>query len=421
MKKINLLLALMLGCIVSYAATISGTVTNASNQPIPNLTVYIVDSTAAVPPNGFSATAITNANGEYVFTIPSNVPSGDWMEIYTNTCGMMYTQMHQYTGVNAIVNFTVCGGGVPSLYDTTSGNVYFIGANPTLYTPAYPAVVYLIERSLDSLTNSYILTLIDSTNTTANGSYQFVYSSNISNPLLVKAALTTANSNYATVLPTYYDSSLTWNNALFVNGQSTVNVFMISGSNPGGPGFIGGSVLQGANKTTAVGDPLNKRILILTDMTNHPIAYTYSDASGAFGFNNLAYGSYKIFGDAAGKTNPVLVVTISATQQSVSNVVFEENSTTFKGHIGTNSIDGLDFNNKFNVYPNPMSEQLTISKLDQIKGSKSIRLVSMNGAVVYHETTNNALISIPVQHLASGVYSLIINSEEGITVYKVSK
>jgi len=421
MKKINLLLVLMLSCILSYAATISGIVTNASNQPIPNLTVYIVDSTVAVPPNGFSATTVTNANGEYVFTIPSNVPSGDWMEIYTNACGMMYTQMHQYTGVNAIVNFSVCGGGVPNLYDTTSGNVYFIGANPSTYAPAYPALVYLIERSLDSLTNSYILTLIDSTNTTVNGSYQFVYSSNISNPLLVKAALTTANSNYATVLPTYFDSSLTWSNAVFVNGQSNVNVFMISGSNSGGPGFIGGSVLQGANKTTAVGDPLSKRILILTDMMNHPIAYTYSDASGAFGFNNLAYGSYKIFGDAAGKTNPVLVVTISATQQSVNNVVFEENSTTFKGHIGTNSIDGLDFNIKFNVYPNPMNEQLTISKLDQIKGSKSIRLVSMNGAVVFDEKTNNALISIPVQHLASGVYSLIINSEEGTTVYKVSK
>ena len=421
MKKINLLLTFMMSCLISFGATISGTVMNTSNQPVANLTVYLVDSNFNSPANGYSATTLTNSSGVYSFTIPSNVPSGDWMEIYTNTCGMMYTNMYQYTGANGTSNFTVCGISNP-LYDTTGGFVSFISPAPSnAFTPAYPAVVYLIEKTVDSMNNSFILTMIDSTNTDSNGMYQFVYLAGSNPPYLIKAALDPANPYYANVLPTYYDSSLTWDLALYANGQNNDNIYMVTGNNPGGPGFIGGSVLQGANKTTNVGDPLNKRIIFLTNMSNHAIAYTYSDAAGNFSFSNLAYGSYKLFGDALGKTHPTLIVTISATQQSVSNVVFEENNKTFKGHIGTNAINDVAIKDIISVYPNPVKDQLNISHLDQIDGTKTIRLMSMTGSLLFHQTTEKAALTIPTNQLPTGIYSLIINSEAGTAVYSISK
>jgi hypothetical protein len=341
------------------------------------------------------------------------------LELYTATCGITYFQNVFYQGINATANISVCGGSNP-LTDTTSGWVFFAGNGA--YNAAYPAIVYLIEKDTDTVNTSYILNLLDSTYTDSNGNYQFVYYAGSHPPYLIKAALLPTNANYANVLPTYFDSSLTWDMATpTAYGTGSVNIFMIGGTNAGGPGFIGGSVLQGANKTTAVGDPLNKRIIILTTMSGQPVRYAYSDAAGHFSFSNLAYGSYKLFGDAGGKTHPALTVTISATQPSVSNVIFEENNKTFKGHIGPNGIEDVNADHSYGVYPIPVKEQLNITHLDDVKGTKTIRLVGVTGNLVYSVVTSDATVSIPASQLPAGVYSLIINSEEGAEVYKIIK
>jgi hypothetical protein len=275
------------------------------------------------------------------------------------------------------------------------------------------------------------LTAIDSTTTgSSGGGYSFSYSSipyQISyGSLLLKAMLLPSHPSYASFLPTYRTSSLNWSAATALTAANfapatSTNINMIAGTNPGGPGFIGGSVLVGANKSTGVGDPLSSRLLLLTDNAGQGIAYTYSDASGQFQFPSLAYGTYKIFGDAWGKTNPALTVTISAANPTINNVVFEENDKTVKGsvgglgHVPTPRI-GVTNN------PNPVTDYVQVNGLNSIGGAKTIVLSDVTGAVITRQTVEqNGVFSISTAALPAGVYLMQLHTTEGSASYKIVK
>lgn len=418
MKKISLLLSMMLLCIYSFASVVQGTLTLGNGFPAANATVWVTDSINVLP--GFSLNTTTNANGEYSVTLPSTVTNGTTIMVSTAGCqGAMLMNYHVYGGVDITSDFVVCSSNPNPV--TIAGQVTLPSSSgPATGLPGYPAIVYLIEEDYDSSISSYILTAVDSTTTDTMGHFQFVYQSNTWRPLLAKAALLPASPDYNDYLPTYSYQSLNWSGAAVVNGGSAA-ISMVAGVNPGGPGFIGGSVLQGANKSTAAGDPLNMRLIMLTTASGQAVAYTYSDANGAFSFSNLAYGTYKLFGDAWGKQNPALTVTISAAQPSVNNVVFEENSDSFGGELEVTAIGETPLNDLMKVFPNPATDKLTISGLGQLSGVKSITLTGMNGAIVYSTQANMDAVSLPVSQLANGVYLLKVQSTKGAALYKVIK
>jgi hypothetical protein len=240
-------------------------------------------------------------------------------------------------------------------------------------------------------------------------------------PLLVKAALLSNSVNYPNFLPTYHDSSLNWNWATPASFLPWTNdIHMLAGVNPGGPGFIGGYVIQGANKTTGPGDPLSNRLLLLTTAADVPVAYTYS-TGGTFSFNNLAYGTYKLFGDKWGKTNPPLLITLSATNPGVNNVIFEENSTNFTGHIGPAGVNTIGGAENIKIYPNPATDKINVTGMEKIKGSKSISLRSMNGSVLYNVTADESSFEIPLNNVAAGIYVLEVRTNTEFKSFKVTK
>jgi hypothetical protein len=415
MKKYSLLLLLMIASVWSYAATLSGSVQDQSFTPVPNAIVYLstVNATPLV-----TMQDTTDAMGNYSFTLPSSISPNTHISISTASCGIMQTDSVYYMGSSLTLNFIICGSGPATGPDTINGTVTL--GNTTM--PGYPAMVYLIEEDYDTAMNSYTLTAVDSTFTTSTGDYSFIYQNTFFRPLLVKAALLPTASAYLSYLPTYHDTSLNWNWATVVPFSPwTADIQMVAGVNPGGLGFIGGLVIQGANKTTGVGDPLDKRLILLTTASNTPVAYTYSDNAGNFSFSGIAYGTYKLFGDIWGKTNPPLTVTISAAAPSVSNVVFEENTTDFTGHIGTTGISTPAALSSVKLYPNPVTNQLTVSGLGNIKGTKSVSLLTVTGAVVIETSFTEGSITIPCDGLASGMYLLKVITNEGTADYKITK
>ena len=58
---------------------------------------------------------------------------------------------------------------------------------------------------------------------------------------------------------------------------------MIHGDNPGGPGFIGGLISEGANFTgsddsrSGDGDPLENVTMLLLDENDNPVAHTVTE------------------------------------------------------------------------------------------------------------------------------------------------
>jgi hypothetical protein len=418
MKKYFLLIALLLIGVANYAAIIEGTVTDQSNAPVPNRDVFVTDTLNGPSPLLLQAT--TDANGYYSVNVPLLVANGTELHVYTAGCnGATAMNTYIFAGVDITSDFVVCTF-VPPF--AVSGTVSLTPA-----TGAYPATVYMIGVQPDTVNSSYELILIDSTTTNAQGEYSMGYPNTSYYRILVKAALQASSPDYSNYLPTYFASSPTWDLATDIgtlaNPTGNVNFALIQGVNPGGPGFIAGLVIQGANKTTGPGDPLDKKILILTDVNDVPVAYTYSDANGLFAFPSLAYGTYKIFGDVWGKLNPPLLVTISASQPSVNDVEFEENSTSFDGHIGITAVNSVSANlSKLVLYPNPVTDLINVEGLNNISGDKHITVTDLKGSVISSVScVQGEKVSVPMAGTPAGLYLLKISTKEGVASFKVVK
>lgn len=304
LKLLAFLLCLLTG--ISHAATISGTVTNLNtNRPVNGQLVWATDD-----PTGrgnwpyYFLSAATDAAGHYSISLPANTGTGTTINVCSQIGNSTDIRSVYYSGANLVVDYNVA---CSTTYYQVHGYVDLAGNSPGNDS----LDVYVIRVDRDSLTNDTTLTAID-TLIAPWGEFGKIYDHNPagSGYLLLKAALRPNNAQYANYMPSYYTGTLHWSAASSFAFPDTTRVFVLTtpllhfslaaGVNPGGPGFIGGSVLQGANKGTGVGDPLNNRILLLTTAAGQAVAYTYSDGAGAFSFPGLPYGTYQLSGDRWG-------------------------------------------------------------------------------------------------------------------------
>lgn len=428
-KQLLFVLAMVLS-VVSYAQyNFSGTVLTTGGAPVSGQTVYIMTDSSSgwnglTHGPGFLVTAVTTSTGSYSATLPSTTLSGHPIMATTANCTGPYLQnSHIYAGVNITgSNFTKCVPPPPPPPVTISGNVTL----GTGTTPAIGAKVKLIRKHPDSVVIgtswffTWTLTAVDSAVTNSTGGYSFTVASGNPDSILVKAYLQPSHSSYSSYLPTYHSSSLLWSGATAIPGgitsSVTANIALIGGTNPGGPGFISGSVLLGANKTTAVGDPLPNRLIILTDAANKPVAYTYSDNAGKFNFAGIAYGTYKIFGDVMGKTSNPLGFTISTSTPSVTTIIFEEKALTFNATMptGVSSVIGQ----QHGIYPNPAKDAITISGLTS---DATVTIYDMTGRTLVQQAVNAANNTVNIAALATGNYVVKLATAQETTTIKLTK
>ncbi len=425
MKQLSFLALLLCFLTASaHAATVSGTITNSTTgNPQQYMYVTIADSLSSPP---YYSTTITNSSGGYSFTLPASVAVGDRLTILTtDSCGTNYSASYTYTGANIVKNFTGCSA--PSTYYHLQGRFSLPGATAT--SVRY-FTAYIISKKYDPVVMDTTLTVVDSILTTSiYPTFYKTYTTLPAGTLLVKVALNPLDSEYANYLPTYYDSVLQWNNARPLTAANFTlpnftDITMKRGVNPGGPGFIGGSVIAGANKSTATGDPLAKRLLILTNATTgKAVGFTYSDAAGKFQFANLAIGTYKIFGDVLGKSNPALTVSITGSAANVNNILFRESRKDFTGQIGGLSVANANpLLSGIVAFPNPATNHVEVAGLSAIAGDKTITLSAMNGAVISRQAvTAGQDAKISTTSLASGIYLLKVQTAEGSVQMKLTK
>ncbi len=426
MKKLSLLILLCaLLAKLASATTISGTITQAhTGEPIASQKVYIRDSVYHI----YLDSTLTASNGAYSFTIPATVSTsypGNALIVYltANACGRFEQQNIAYTGSSATLNFSICG--TQKLF---YGGVYASGVSGFAN-----AKVYLIAvTAVNAATGDTTITAVDSITTSATSVPVGTFSKTYADfpvqwipTLRVKAALSPSDPLYAAYLPTYVSGSsseLQWSNTTPTGYYSRQDVDMIPGTNPGGPSFVGGSVLLGANKNAGVGDPLSKRLLLLTKSTGEPVAYTYSDASGKFSFPAMPLGSYYIFGDALGKSNPALAITLTGSNKSINNIIFEENSKVFKGRLSNLSVGGKSAVDGISIFPNPARDFISVQGLAAIPGSKTIVLLDVTGAEVARQSIiNKGETSMQLESLAAGIYLLHVQTVEGEAIFRVVK
>lgn len=349
----------------------------------------------------------------------------------TSTSQSGTTTFSQLGGADACV--AISGGGCTDTlcqpFMLTAPH-YTISGNITRGGAAACAIIYLINE--DTIGH---LVLVDSvvlsdTLGSCDGNYYFT---NLPvDTYFVKAALKTSDPYYANYLPTYYVQELGWANAAAVDlngGNAVADIALIAGTNPGGAGFIGGWVSQGAglvatghgNNGRATGDPLvGVQINLLTN-TGQAVAYTYTDGSGHYQFSNLAYGDYSIYAEQLNKVPTPVPVTLSASSPSANNVDIAINS---NSAVATN-IENLDEVKLIGVYPNPVVTNVLLQLSSKHYADGSLKLTDVLGNVVMqrkqHIVAGDNKINVDMQNFAAGVYQLSLIANGQTTSFKLVK
>lgn len=282
----------------------------------------------------------------------------------------------------------------------------------SLGNPLQNSKVYLIHyfASQDSVF------AMDSTFTDAVGFYEFP---NTFQNAYVKAV--PDDTNYPNEVPTYNVSSAVFQNAdavylSFPFGNTDFST--IAGVNPGGNGFIGGIVGNGAGKNSEVGQLLPNISLVLVNTTNEAVGQTLTNINGHFEFANLAEETYSIWVDKAGILNnlaPSISLEADNNQDDLKFVLHK----TYLENITTVGLENIT-NSNFGIFPNPTNKIITIQN-SEVAQKYSVELYSVLGEQVYVKTSKKESLNIDLEklNLSKGTYFVKIATEKGSFVSKV--
>ncbi len=363
---------------------------------------------------------VSNLNNNVRHIIGNDTLYGSPAYYVFNTGGMqtVYHEVLDSIG-NAICQaisypyFSTCGYDYSNHWsDTLWGTVLFNNSNTTAFGSLK---VYLIEhdQTANTLTAIDSATLIDSI---SQGDFYFMNLCDTSKQYLVKAALLPSSSIYSNFLPTYGNQSSSWSGANSYPVGTGVYIDMISGTNPGGPGFIGGLISQGANKKFK---PLDGVQVNLFDDANNPVAYTMSKDGGKYEFPNLAYGNYVVVVEELGKTSASYSVTLDPNNQKFETGNFEVNST-YVSLLST-GIQKQELSS--GLYPNPCFDVLIIDWIDENGDQVEVSFYGLDGKLLQtiQLKKEGKATQIDVSELPKGLYYLRIIGEKGQSSHLIQK
>ncbi len=385
--------------VVTVTSSLGCTATDSINLSFgqaPSLTMTQSDESCYQCCDGTAGVSATGGSGNFTY-LWSNAST---MSSQTNLCPNTYsvtvtdsTLGCESTGSVSVTAFAC---------DTIMGMI----------TQGALARVYLIEE------DNGILSAIDSTETDSLGFYYFNAICN-AGTYYVKAALLPSHSMYSSYVPTYYDSSALWSLAagLVVNSSSYyfVNFSLLSGTNPGGPGFVGGLISQGANR--GEGDPVPNAQLVLFNEAGEVAAFTRSDENGEYVIDNLALGTYRLEIDILNKTSYPLHFTLTEENLTVPNGNFLVNIKSIRPELPTGISN--ETAKSLTIFPNPTQGRLQISANGLIE---SVRVMNLQGQEVLNANLpSSTAADLDLQGLSGGQYILEVIIEGEIQHHSVIK
>lgn len=410
-----MLLILLMGCClpqISGAFILSGVVVNASTgKGVAGQKVYVMDTAT-----NFQDSIVSNASGGYSLQILGGVDTNDLLEVYTYGCGKKSSVFKTFTGGTVVANLYIC----PTLY-SLNGTVSLNGSLNN-----GPAKLFLLSRTYDSLHHDSVTHVVDTIYTDSyGGTFNKNFTSIPQGNLLLKAELMEGHPQYGKFMPTWLGEDLVWSNSKSLTTSNfsasvATNIYLLPTAGSSGTAAASGIVVNANTGTTL---PLSGRLILLTNSTGTPLGYQYSDSLGKFAFAHLAFGTYKIFGDSWGRLNPALTFTLTAIRTSITDIVFTEDSSSFSGNFSATFVaTNPEAWTQVKLYPNPVAQQLFISGLDKIDGSKTIFLRDIMGRTMLRQlATNEPEINLNLTALPTGIFVAEIQAASGLVRYQIIK
>jgi PKD repeat protein len=214
-------------------------------------------------------------------------------------------------------------------------------------------------------------------------------------------------------LPTYYGDAIFWEDATLITLGYPQNPYYIHyvafDSIGGGVGGINGQILQGGGKSNTVAN----QEVVLVDLLDNPVKYTYTDSYGNFSFPSLPLGSYIVHPNITGIIAYPVSVTLDP-QNTQATVNMTINGNTITGIIDRPSSPIIG-----SVYPNPASAELRITVKKGHEGMVKVEILDASGRLVISQASDtyaqDDLIRINIESLSAGMYILRVRDQEGNT------
>jgi PKD repeat protein len=221
----------------------------------------------------------------------------------------------------------------------------------------------------------------------------------------------------STYLPTYYESTLFWQEATTVNAAQSVNPLNIQlqnsqGNTTAGPGNITGQINQNTLRSGFIG----QIIVYLTDSDHNILQFTQVSSNGEFSFSNLAYGTYYIKPELAGVYSEYQQVILTSETSQVDLTL------TFTGNSILGDSEKTAALTDVSIYPNPASVTTRVT-WTLVKGkSVSISVCDLSGRHLISQThslnSGQSGVDVQVGELQPGIYLIRIKFDNGFEVTK---
>lgn len=221
----------------------------------------------------------------------------------------------------------------------------------------------------------------------------------------------------STYLPTYYESTIFWQEATDVVANVTPNPVNIVLQNSQGSAPLGQGIISGQINLAGLCDGfLAKIVVYLTDADHNILDFTQVNDQGAFSFSNLAFGTYYIKPELSGIYSEYQLVILS-TQQSQAAIVM-----TFNGNSILGESEGIAMASDVTIYPNPVNENARIIFKQSERSNVKICLIAYSGKTVLEKsvTSNEGLnkVDLNFENLQSGIYLLRLQFKDGSEISK---
>ena len=232
----------------------------------------------------------------------------------------------------------------------------------------------------------------------------------------MKAATADSAGYTSSYIPTYHDTSFYWHDATVLNhtaGTADINqnINMLSGTPASGPGFIGGSVLTGANRSTSGGGipVVGMHMAILNTSTSTIAGMAFTDAAGNYSFSNLPYGTYTVFPDSVNyATIPLTSIVLSSGSGTYNAANFIQHTTSKTITPGTTGVNNIVAISSVSAFPNPTSGKLNIQWNEKATEKANVIITDITGREVYSSsvafTVGSGVTNIDLSELTNGVY-----------------
>ncbi len=250
----------------------------------------------------------------------------------------------------------------------------------------------------------------------------FWFSDMMELPYVVKIGLTEGSENYEAVIPSYYPSMMTWQDAatvildedLFENHTSLLQVNELET----GPGGIKGRIRDDIRYDLVTTHGFAEVPVILTDMSSQPFAWTRANENGQFTFNNIAYGSYLVYADLTGMYSLPEKVVLDEDFPIADSIYIEMSVTPL---LSIHEPDQRMFD-ILSLYPNPARNKITLDITSEETTKLEIMVYNQLGQQMLGEDhliyKGDNKLEINIANLPGSIYFLRMQAMNGTPLMK---